>query len=471
MTPTTYDASYRALLQVPQLPRVLLGMQLSRIAQMMTGVAIVLFTLQVYGSPEIAGLVTFVSIFPGLLVSPIAGALLDRHGRARLVVLDYLVAMGSMVLIGVLALAGALPPWLLVLIAFVSSFTGPLSNVGLRTLLPSMVPSHLWERVNAFDSNGYVVATIIGPPVAAALVQLVGGPATIIGIGLVYGAAAIVLVRIKDPSGPIASTGRLLRDAWDGVVYTWNNRTLRGIGFFLSILNLSGGMLSIVIPLIVLDRLGMNESVVGILFMLQGLGGMVTAFVFGRMDTRGREKALMAWPTLGMALSLFLLLPDAGIVPVALCLIAGGMLNGPMDIGMFTIRQRRTDPAWMGRAFAVSMSFNFAGFPIGAAISGSLAAVSIDAAVVMGIVAASIATVLAFWLVPARDTEFEPVVGDRRAEADAGYRADESAVTEGPWAEAGSGAAGAIALQRLHEERAQAAAEHGGADEAQSLGV
>jgi hypothetical protein len=38
-----------------------------------------------------------------------------------------------------------------------------------------------------------------------------------------------------------------------------------------------------------------------------------------------------------------------------------------MDIALFTMRQRRTDPAWIGRAFAVSMALNFVGFPIGAA--------------------------------------------------------------------------------------------------------
>ena len=51
------------------------------------------------------------------------------------------------------------------------------------------------------------------------------------------------------------------------------------------------------------------------------------------------------------------------------------------------MRQRRTDPAWMGRAFAVSMAVNFMGFPIGAAAAGAIAAVSLPAAVGLGVVA------------------------------------------------------------------------------------
>src|SRR4030095_7165860 len=105
-----------------------------------------------------------------LLVSPIAGALLDRHGRTRLVILDYLIALTALILIGALALRGFLPVWLLIVIAGVASLTAPLSNTGLRSLFPILIPTHLWERVNAVDSTGYVVATIVGPPLARSLV-------------------------------------------------------------------------------------------------------------------------------------------------------------------------------------------------------------------------------------------------------------------------------------------------------------
>ena len=199
--------SYRALLTVPWLPRILTAMLLSRVAQSMVGIAIVLFTLTEYGSPALAGLVTLASILPGLLVAPIAGALLDRHGRMRLVTLDYLVAMASMVLIAGLSLAGLLPPWLLVLIAAVSSLTSILSVTGIRSLFPIIVPEPLWERANAVDSNGYVVATIIGPPLAAALVAVVGGAYTLLITGIGFGLAAVALFRVPDPETNVVTSG------------------------------------------------------------------------------------------------------------------------------------------------------------------------------------------------------------------------------------------------------------------------
>jgi MFS family permease len=415
VTHVPVDRSYGALLRVPTLGRILVAMQLARIAQAMVGVAIVLFTLNTYHSPALAGVVTFASVFPGLVVSPIAGALLDRHGRIRLVILDYFVALGSLVLIGALSLAGLLPAWLLVLITGLGSLTSVLSNTGLRSLFPLLVPKHLWERVNAVDSNGYVMATILGPPVAAALVSIVGGPATLIAIGLGFGVAAIPMFGVPDPETQVTSSGRLLRDAWDGLLYTWRNPTLRGLGFGISILNLAGGMGTIAIPLVIIDRLGLSEATVGLAFAVSGLTGMVSAFVFGRIDTRRREWLMLVIPMALVAPAVALLLPVAaspgagspgaidpalGILLIVISQAAFGFLNGPLDIALFTVRQRRTDPAIMGRAFAVSMAFNFLGYPVGAALAGAVAGTSLVAAVVFGIVACLVAATLAAILIP-----------------------------------------------------------------------
>ncbi len=409
MTTAPLDHSYRALLRVPTLGRVLVSMQIARVAQSMVSVALVLFTLDRYGSAAFAGLVTFASVFPGLLISPLAGALLDRHGRLRLVVVDYVVALLAMLLIGALALLDVLPGWLLVLIAVVSSLTSILSHVGLRSLFPILVPEHLWERVNAVDSNGYVVAIILGPPAAAALVALFGGAVALAVIGIAFGVAAFVLVGVPDPPSPSASSGNLLRDARDGLVYTWNNPTLRGLGFAISAVNLTNGMTTIVLPLIVLSRFGLDETVVGLVFAASGISGMASALLFGRMDTRGREWSLLVWPMVALVPIMGILLLAAGqaeFVTLGLALLVLeslllGILAGPMDIALFTVRQRRTDPAWMGRAFSVSMAFNFLGVPIGAALAGILAEGSIEAAIlILGIGGAIVAAAAAAFLVP-----------------------------------------------------------------------
>ena len=408
------DRSYRALFRVPTLRRILVSMQIARTAQSMVGVALVLFTLAEYGSPGLTGLVTFASIFPGLVLSPIAGALLDRHGRIRLIVLDYLVALGALVTIATLALANELPAWLLVAIALVSSITGIFSHTGLRSLFPVLVPRHLWERVNAVDSNGYVVATIIGPPLAAGLVAAFGGPLAILSIAIGFAAAAVILLGVPEPHVATATTGRLLADAWLGLLYWWRNRTLRGLGFSISVINLATGMTTIVIPITVIEVLGAGEAVVGLVFALSGLTGMASALLFGRVDTRGREWTMLVVPMLLSAGAVALILPAVGAAGIEVGVAAGltflaahamaiGLLQGPLDVALFTVRQRRTDPAWMGRAFAVSMGINFLGFPVGAAAAGAIATVSLPAAVWLGVGACLVGTLLAAVMVPRAD--------------------------------------------------------------------
>jgi MFS family permease len=412
------DPSYRALLGVPQLGRVVVSMGLARIGQSMVAVALVLFTLSVYDSPALAGIVTFVSVVPGLLLSPIAGALLDRHGRVRLVTLDYAVAMLSLVLIGVLSIAGLLPAPLLVIIVALTSVTSILSVVGLRTLFPILVPSQLWERINAVDANGYVVAATLGPPLAASLVAFLGASTAIILIAVPFGIAAVALIGLREPVTETVSTGRLLTDAMDGLRYAWSNPTIRGLGFALSSLNVGWGAMTIVVPVIVLRDLGYSEAVVGFVWAAVGVSGVASASWFGRLDTRGREWHMLVIPMALVAPVIALALPAAGVLgpitpELGLALLVAmmlgyGVLNGSVDIALFTVRQRRTDPAWMGRAFAISMAFNYLGFPVGAAIAGILVTVSLPAAIGVGIAGAVGAAVAAAILIPAREPATAP---------------------------------------------------------------
>ena len=91
-------------------------------------------------------------------------------------------------------------------------------------------------------------------------------------------------------------------------------------------------------------------------------------------------------------------------------LVYGGA-GGPIDIGMFSMRQRRTDPDWYGRAFAVSMSLNYVGNPIGSAVAGPLVGAGLVAALAVAAGFAFAASAVTRVLVP--DSAREA----RRAEA------------------------------------------------------
>ena len=401
---TEVRPSYRALLEVDGLPRLVGSMLLARTANAMVSLALVLFALERYQSPALAGLVTFLSIFPGLLVSPIAGALLDRHGRTRLMVLDYLVAATTLALIVVLGATNGLTEPLLLIIVTVQSLTFPLSTTGARTLFPLLVPRPLWERANAIDSNGYVVSSIFGPAVAGALVATVGSLWTLGLTSALYLVAAAVTLGVRDPLG-VVPHGRLLADAWAGLVYVARNATLRGLALSISTSNIAGGLFYIGLPVLVLSRLGGGPADVGQLFALSGVTAAVSVLFIGRIGTEGRERQLLGGAMLIVGVGYAALIVSPSLLAVALVMVLIGVATGPFDVVLFTLRQRRTDPAWLGRAFAVSMSLNFVGFPVGSALGGALAPLSLEAAFVIALALNVVAAVIAFVAIPATHDE------------------------------------------------------------------
>lgn len=379
--------------------RIYASLVLGRTAGEMAVIALVLFVLQRYHSPQLAGATAFMLAFPGIVASPVAGALLDRYGRVPLVVVDFLIAALSLAAVAALSAAHSLAPPLLLAIVAVASLTRPLSAAGSRSLFPILVPNHLWERANALDSGAHVVSALVGAPLAGVLVGLAGGEWALAGAAVLFAAAGLAMVGIHDP-GVRSSSGHVLTDAWGGLAYVVRNPSLRGIALSLSTLNLSFGCLGIAIPVLVLTRLHEGPAVVGYLWGATGAAGLISAVIAGRIRTQGRERGLMVGSMLvsGIGLALLPLAPALAVVAVAM--VTFGAANGMLDIAMFTLRQRRTDPAWFGRAFAVSMSANSVGGPIGSALAGPLIALSLDSALWSAVAAALIAAVIPILMIP-----------------------------------------------------------------------
>jgi predicted MFS family arabinose efflux permease len=393
-------------MRVPGFARLYTGLLLGRMGGSMLFVALVLFVLQRYHSPQLAGVTAFMAALPGIVVSPVAGALLDRYGRARLVVLDYAVAALALGLIAGLSALHLLPSPLLLVIVAIASLTNPLSWAGARSLFPILAPRNMWERANGLDSSGHVIATLLASPLAGTLVGLVGGEWALVAAAAVYVAAASVMVRLVDPPRKGAVSGSVLRNSWLGLRYMVRNPTLRGLALTLSTYNIGNGVLIIAVPVLVLGKLHSGPTTVGLLWGIMGGAGLVSALVAGRISSQGRERQLIVVAIL-IGAGAMAMLPLAGnLAVVAVAIFVLGLATGPFDIGLFTLRQRRTDPAWFGRAFAVSMSLNSLGNPIGSALAGPLIAFSVNAALWTAAVACLVAALFPLLLIPARDEPF-----------------------------------------------------------------
>jgi predicted MFS family arabinose efflux permease len=195
----------------------------------------------------------------------------------------------------------------------------------------------------------------------------------------------------------------VLRNAWLGLVYTLRNPTLRGLALTLSVYNVGNGLLAIAVPVLVLGRLHSGPSTVGLLWGAMGGAGLASALVAGRFSSQGRERWMMAGPILVAAVAIALLPFAHSLWVVAAAIVLLGLSTGPFDIGLFTLRQRRTDPAWFGRAFAVSMSLNSVGNPIGSALAGPVIGASLNVALWAAVAATLGAAVFALLAVPAKE--------------------------------------------------------------------
>jgi len=204
---------------------------------------------------------------------------------------------------------------------------------------------------------------------------------------------------VRDPLG-VVPHGGLLADAWAGLVYVARNATLRGLGLAISTSNIAGGLFYIGLPVLVLSRLGGGPAEVGQLFALSGVTAAVSVLFVGRIGTEGRERQLLAGAMLVVGVGYAALIISPSLLAVALVMVLIGIATGPFDVVLFTLRQRRTDPAWLGRAFAVSMSLNFVGFPVGSALGGALAPLSLEAAFVLALALNIVAAIITFVAIP-----------------------------------------------------------------------
>ena len=71
--PASNRTTYRELFSIPTFPRLATGVLLARTASQMMLLTLVLFVLQRFHSPSLAGITVFLAIAPGIALSPIAG--------------------------------------------------------------------------------------------------------------------------------------------------------------------------------------------------------------------------------------------------------------------------------------------------------------------------------------------------------------------------------------------------------------
>lgn len=370
--------TYRTLLRLDAVGGLLRAAALARLAERMLALVLVLYALAQFESAPLAGWVAFAATAPGLAAGPVAGALLDRLGPPSAIGFDMACSAGCILALGLLALAGMDSPALLITLAATYSLTSPLSAAGIRTLLPRLVPDAALSHANAMDASLYALVEVAGPALGGALFGFTGAAPALLTIALLYAAAGAALPRMRQPpASQWPGLRRLRQEAAAGVGYLLHHRVLRRLAGAYALYQVAWGILLVAVPLAVSTAIGRKtaaDTAVGILWAVAGAAGAVGALLAGHRLRAVPARRVMAFGMAAMAVAIGPFCGGLGLPGLAAGLALAGFLSGPIDVAVLTLRQRRTEPAWLGRVMAVSMSFNLSGLPVGAAAGGLLAA-------------------------------------------------------------------------------------------------
>jgi len=347
-----------------------LGIAVSAIGDALGFIAMPFLVLGLGGSGTTLATVMLLASLPRF-TGPLLGALADRL-PLRLPLLAGALARALLTAaVAVLALAGALPLWLLYLAAplngFVTIFTFAAGNV----VLPRIVPAERLAQANALMQAATMGIPMVGLGAGGALVATVGAPATLALAAPCLLALAVAALIVRFPAGPEVGHTPFLADLTDGVRFLAGRPPLQVLLVATLVLNAALNLLNVLMPL-AMERAHHGARGYGLFEAFISAGTLigivaVTALV-QRVPTRHLVTLSQAIVAIGFALlatgTLHRLL-GGGVV------IGAGLGLG--EVASITLLQLIVPDGLRGKVLGLVLPANALGLTVGAAVAGAVA--------------------------------------------------------------------------------------------------
>jgi len=230
-------------------------------------------------SAFLLGVVGFTNMIPTFILMPIAGVLIDRWNRHRILVVTQTLAMVQAFVLTGLVLTGLIEVWHIIalglLLGVVTAFDGPAR----QSFVVQMVDQRedLGNAI-ALNSSAFNIARLIGPSVAGALLALTGEWLCFLLNAVSFLAVIVALLMMKVPrptaSGPSKD---VLRSLKEGIAYTYANAPIRTVLVTLAIVSLTGMQYGTLMPVFARDILHGGPQAFGLLMTSTGCGALVGA--------------------------------------------------------------------------------------------------------------------------------------------------------------------------------------------------
>ena len=364
---------YRDLLSSPGATRVVVAQILGPTADGMWSLGIILIALTIFHSPLLAGAVALCNQ-TGVFFAPVAGALVDRFGCKRLIVIDYAVTAGLLTTIAALLGEGKLGIPAFLALTTAGALTSQLSAVALRTIFPQMFGGELLDRANALTFTTRSAARTVAPAITGALIAYASAPIAVASTAALYLISATVVVGYRDATiQPLGEAAHVGREIVEGLRYSWVNPVVRRVGIFTAVAFFGWGAVFGAVPVFIQSTLHGGAMLTGIVFAVFGIVGVATGPLSGRLNTGGREGRMLFVCAMIAGLSLLALGIAASVTVMFLAIVALGLVETPVDQTAYSVRQRYCAPEMENRVRAVGMAIDYFACGIGIFASAALA--------------------------------------------------------------------------------------------------
>lgn len=380
-TPTPYPAPVlpRSPIRNRNFALLWSGGLVSDLGDWMLLIALPVYVFQLTGSALITSTVFVVELVPALFVGQVAGVLVDRWDRRRILVVGGL--LQAALLLPLLAATSVDGLWIIYVVAAVQSCLARVCAPAKAALIPALVPADQLTAANSLNAVSDNLARLVGSPLGGLAIQMLGLVGVVVVDAATYLLSALLTLGVRvrrEPSPAKASTRPSLLSDWlDGIRTIRRTPPLSAVLFIGALSQVAQGIFVVLFVVFVLQELHGSGGDVGLIRGVQAIGGVVGGLAIGALSRRLSPRALIGWgfvvfglislstwnaPNLTTAIGLYIGL-----------FIAAGIPGVATMTGLLTTVQSVTPPTHLGRVFAAFETGAGALQAVGVLLAGALA--------------------------------------------------------------------------------------------------
>ena len=248
----------------------------SQLGTAMTDYAVIIWVYSQRGTASSVTLLTVCTFLPTIFFRFLAGSMVDRQNKKRIMLIADLVAACGTLAVFVLHSAEVLQIWHLYVINFLLSLMNAFQEPASFVAVSMLVPKEHYARAGGLQGFSGAAVSILAPALGALLLAA-GGLDLVLMIDLATFAVAFLvllfLIRIPEPERQATEEEPFSETCLAGIRYLKDHKAILRITLFLAVINFlaklgNDGMLS---PFI-LGRTGNSQAVLGLVESFTALG-------------------------------------------------------------------------------------------------------------------------------------------------------------------------------------------------------